>query len=292
MHYIIDMDANALCACGSSAIRFCTCQTPSKLYLCSLCLNKHVTSPGAHSFFDLKVKDLLDPYLHNLRSNSTVQFLTRMDEVKALLYQELGTVDEVIKELYNKHCEELLQKYRQASVELYGVYQKMLNSLSGVEAEIATLETDLRVKLSVESKQFCQWCWHVGHTPSSVLNQRTEVANFIKGKQRTTAEDIFAAWSCSQADCVICVGKEIELSLNLSPPQAEVIKLTSCEKCESAMQVTDTTCAWCGWTKAAQSSAEASKTPDQLIWACPHCGYEYNFMNSKECTRCSYKLAA
>ena len=280
MCIIKDMDANALCACGSSAVRFCTCQTPSKLYLCSLCLNKHVTTPGAHSFFDIKVKDLLDPYLHNLRSNSTAQFLTRVEAVKALLYQEIATVDEVMKELYTKNCEELLQKYQQAAVELYGVYQNMLNSLVGVEAELATLETDLRVKLSVESKQFCQWCWHVDHSPPSVLNQREEVAKFIKGKQRTAAADIFAAWSCSQPDCVLCLGKEIELSLNLSPPQVEVIELKSCEKCESAMYVTDTTCAWCGWTKAAQS-AEARKTPDQLVWTCPKCSYEYNFMNSK-----------
>lgn len=280
------MDVNSLCACGSLAIRFCTCQTPSKLYLCSLCINKHVTTPGAHSLFDLKVKDLLDPYLHNLRSSSTAQFLTRVEEVKGLIYQEISTVEEVMQEMYTKHCEELLRKYQKAAQELYGVYEKMINSLCGVEAELATLETDLRVKLSAESKQFCQWCWHAGYSPQSVLNQREEVAKFIKGKQRTTAADIFAAWSCSQQDCVICVGKEMELSLRLSPPQIEEVKLSFCEKCESSMSVTDTKCAWCGWTKA---SAEAGKTPDQLIWTCSHCGYEYNFMNVDKCILCSCK---
>ena len=279
------MDANAICSCGSLAIRFCTCKTPYKLYLCSFCINKHVTTPGAHSFFDIKVKDLLDPYLYNVRSTSAARFRARIDQVSESLYQELTTVDEVMDDLYKKHCSELLLKYQKAARGLNDVYQNVINSLDGIRAGIERLETDLEVQLSLEAKQFCQWCWHVDSPVTTLVNQSEEITKSVQGQKTTTAGVIFSGWGCSQPQCPICTEKENELSLSSSPSQPQVMQLVSCEKCETSMLVSSPKCAWCGWTRAAQTSNPANPS----IWSCPHCGYEYNLLTEKQCICCQYE---
>lgn len=283
------MDANALCACGSPALRFCTCQPPTKIYLCSDCLTKHVTTPGAHAFFDIKVKDLLDPYLLNVRCISAGQFRARIDQVSELLFRELGTVDEVMDDLYKKHCEELLLKYQKAARGLNDVYQNLINSLDGIRAEIDKLETDLQVNLSAQAKQFCQWCWHVDTSVPTVINQREEISNSVQGQKTVTAGAIFSVWGCRQPQCPLCTNKENELSLSL-PSRPEVRQLISCEKCETSMLLNDPKCSWCGWTKAVQGSAtQPPNISNPSIWLCPRCEYEYNFLTEKQCTRCQYK---
>jgi len=279
------MASNTFCPCGNLALRFCTCQKPSKAYLCDFCLGSHVSKPGAHSLFDVKVNDLLNAELQNARSQCTRQILACIDQISTVIIQEMTSSNEVINDMYQQHCNQILQKYQKAASDIGAVQQELLNTLEKVRENARQLETDLKVQLLPETKSVVHMCWNGEYQGTTMVNLRRETAKIVGDQIGITAAEVVASWGCQRA-CGNCTSKAAELDLtitdykdeqplSLKPANLAPAENWPCKHCGSACNPS-ITCQSCG--------AKNAKRSD-LVWTCV-CGHDLNLKKLEACMKC------
>lgn len=294
------MSTNNFCPCGNLAVRFCTCQKPSKAYLCDNCLSSHVSKPGTHSLFDSKVNDLLNPDLQNARSLCTRQIVACVDQISAVIVQEMNSANAVINEMYQQHCYEVLQKYEKAARDIATVQQELLGILEKVRENAKQLEIDLKVELLPETANLAHVCWTGEYQVAAVLDLRRETAEIVGNQTGTTAAAVIASWGC-QGTCGKCTSKAVELDFTLNGCKKQQLlsfnpvnfipaeKIWICTRCNLINCQTSEECENCAFKREAIESPQLARKASDIVWTCanPACKYEYNLKKQGACIKCS-----
>ena len=142
--------------------------------------------------------------------------LTRIDQIQAVICRERSSVSEIVNEMYQQNCREILQSYQKAGCEIDAVYQELLEVVERMRRNVKQLETDLQVQLSPQTKSLFHICWNNSEWDiPTVLDFRQETAKVVQGLTVTTATEVVELWGCKN-ECRTCLlkAKELELLAN------------------------------------------------------------------------------
>lgn len=261
------MEDNAACLCGQFATHFCICQKPTKLLLCETCVLTHLQKPGAHSFFDIRVRDLIDPDLYNLRSQAASQYRACIDHFHHLISQERISMNDTLNNIFEQSYKELQNKFQGIWTQLNTVYAELDEVLEKVKTDVRKLETELRAELMPETWKIMEVCWmgeywRVGR----VMDVREEVEKGMRN-QGCTSQSVLESWGCSMTDCPTCTSKQTELGL-----------FWPCQSCGQSTLNRNQYCYQCSFYP---SYSPASPQ----YWTCPKCHYSNRY--GEQCVQCT-----